>query len=55
LPNQPAHPEALVGVVFYAQSAHIASPLVSAKTHFHQLRQAIDSGGFARAPTLAQA
>jgi Ca-activated chloride channel family protein len=37
-------PAALVGVIFYAESARIASPLLPAKTHFPQLRQAIGSG-----------
>lgn len=37
-------PEALVGVTFYAESARVAAPLLPAKAHLHQLRQAIDGG-----------
>ena len=37
-------PEALVGVIFYAASAAVAAPLLPARTHSRQLRQAIDAG-----------
>jgi Mg-chelatase subunit ChlD len=37
-------PEALVGVTFYAEFSSVAAPLLPAKTHLHQLRQAIDAG-----------
>ena len=37
-------PEALVGIVFYSESARVASGLMPVKQHRNQLRQAIESG-----------
>lgn len=45
-------PDAQVGVIFYAESARIASPLLPARTHSQQLRQAINSGEIAPATNI---
>src|SRR5436190_203149 len=37
-------PEALVGVIFYSDSAQLCSSLVPAKQNINQLRRALDAG-----------
>jgi Mg-chelatase subunit ChlD len=45
-------PDALVGVIFYAQSAKVAAPLLPVRTHFEQLCFAIASGEIAAATNI---
>lgn len=48
-------PDALVGVIFYAESARIATPLSPSKAQYGQLLSAIESGRIAPATNIGTA